>query len=406
MSAPAGRPLAPLLAVLLHLAFVVLVLRPALAVPGGDFASYLNAVQVSVAGGSPYDNAALTALGNPTSPGHPVHPFIYPPTALPLLAWLAVVPVGLAWPAFAGLMELCALGSLGLWVLLWRDLHPRVTGVLALLFALAPAVWLNLLAGQVNWLVVALAFGGVLLAGRRWELAGGALLGAATMLKLSPALLVLWFLRRGRWRVVGGAALSAALLVAATLPVLGIAEQLRFYTDVLPSLSDGRYHGLVVPLTTFDSYAPAGQLARLWPAEVGLSAAARAGAGLLNLALLGGTAWAAWREPDDGWQRAGQVAAVAAASALVPVYVFDHHLVWLLPAAGLVVAALLAGRLGRGWWLPATAGLLALLVPLSPFRPDDLVSRDLGQAVLQVAEILGLQALVVCTWALARSRGR
>lgn len=403
MSRSSSR-LVPVTAVLLHLAFIGLALRESLVVPGEDFASYYNAVQVSLAGGSPYDNEALSALGNPVHEGYPVHPFIYPPTALPLLGWLAWLPVGAAWALFATVVELAALASLGAWVLLWRGLHPRMSGFLALLFALVPAVWLNLQKGQVNWLVLALAFVGVLLALRRREILGGALLGAATMLKLSPALLVLWFLRRGRLRVVGGAAVAGCLLVLATLAMLDLGEQLRFYADVLPTLSDGRYHGLTVPLTTFDSYAPAGQLARIWPAAEGLSGPARVGVSLVNLALLGGTAWAAWREPTDGWQRAGQLAAVAGASALVPVFVFDHHLIWLLPAAGLVLAGLVAGRLGRAWWLPAGLGLFALLVPLSFFRPDDLVSRSLLQAALQLAQIAGLYGLVVCAWALAGSR--
>ena len=100
-------------------------------------------------------------------------------------------------------------------------------------------------------MVLALMVWGVMLAGgrgqkRQW--AGGALVGLACMMKMSPALLVLWWMVRRAWKPVFGAIAAALISSLLVLPFVGIEHQFEFYFTVLPGFTSGNYHDLSVPL--------------------------------------------------------------------------------------------------------------------------------------------------------------
>jgi hypothetical protein len=66
----------------------------------------------------------------------------------------------------------------------------------------------------------------------------GILLGAASVIKLFPALLFLYFLLRGQWRVLGAGAACALALTALTIGVLGAETYKDYVGTVLPILAD------------------------------------------------------------------------------------------------------------------------------------------------------------------------
>ncbi|MFN9999586.1 MAG: glycosyltransferase family 87 protein, partial [bacterium] len=157
--------------------------------------------------------------------------------------------------------------------------------------------------GQANLLALFPALWGLALAPRRPVL-GGILVGTAAMFKLSPALFLIYFALRGNWRAVFAAVGTAIGLSVATLPLVGLDAQLRFYTEVLPGFPKGDYHGLSVPITLPANHSIPDLFNQLWPgpSRYRLSEAAQAGSAVVTVAML--ALWAfrfrgpAPRDPD------------------------------------------------------------------------------------------------------------
>lgn len=381
-------------AVWLHLTLLV-GLNSVLAVPGEDFASYQNAARAALAGLDPYDVADLSRWGNPFAEGYPVHPYIYPPAALVLF-----LPLGLldswAWPTFLGITELAAIGSLFLWTRSAAAIDHRLAWLVALGFSLFPATLVNPIAGQVNWLVVFTTYLGLFLA-QRSRIPGGIAVGVATALKVTPAILVLLWLLRRRWREAGAAVLLVVALTVAALPWLGPLDQLRFVTEILPSIGRGDIEGLVLERDDVGNNGPAPLLFRfLGEGPVDPTLPWRLGLPLLALA-------ACWRAPSTAWQRWSQPVLLLTAVALTPAFLYEHHLIWAIPAWALVTHAAWTGT--RAAWPGAVLGGLALLVPLAPFH--HLVADDPNWTtralLLQALDATGLVTLVATLgWLTAR----
>lgn len=324
---------------------------------GADFASYYYAVLAAAAGDDPYITANLVAAAEATGVRRGVHPFFYPPPFLLLMQWVRGLSLQSAYWAWFVVDLLAGLSVAGLLAAWWRDRGgdwPWLAwmGVLSL-----TAVANNHGMGQVNLPVLAFVLGGLWATERDRPVQGGALVGLACMLKMSPAFFVLWWMLRGRWRAVVAACVTGALLSVAALAVVPFAVQLRFYTEVLPAFSSGDYNGLRVPISLWANHSVPDVLNAVWPGAQGeLSATARRLSSGFTILLLSGLAAAFWRRGPDRVAVAGQVGAVGIATLLVPVYTYEHHLVYALPAMVAVLGAVSLRRLPRLsllLWIPA-----------------------------------------------------
>jgi hypothetical protein len=323
---------------------------------GNDFASYHYATRVAWEGGNPYDKAALEEAARRDRTRRYVHPFFYPPPYLLAMAWTLPLELQTSYRAWFWLDELFALlCALVLWRW-WRPLGDALPVVLAVAVATLTAIPNNHLMGQVNLPVLALVLAGLWQAERDREVLGGALLGVACMLKMSPALFVGWWLFRGRWRAVVAACVAGLLLTFAALPLAGPAVQLHFYTEVLPGFGSGDYNGLLVPIDLFGNHSIADLLNRAFPVEgPGLSDTARTGSAAVVGLLVAGTGWWLRKAPPDLQALGAQVSAVALVMLLVPIYTYEHHLVWALPAVLVTAMAVLQGRVRWWWGIPLAA---------------------------------------------------
>jgi len=341
-----------------------------------DFASYYYAVRAAEEGLNPYERSNLEHIARAEDTRRRVYPFFYPPPFLLAVLWSAPFDLHTAFEVWFWINEgllIIALFALWRW---WRPLGPAVPAVLAVVAALASPIPANLVIGQANLAVFALAVLGMALAhplsgqrpSRAAEIAGGALVGAACMLKMSPAFFVAWWLLRRRWLAVAGSAAAALLLSAATLPVLPAAMQLHFYTDVLPGFSAGRYPGLDLPIDLFGNHSLPNLFHEILGGGAALSAVGRSLARVSLLAFAAGLAWAFRKEPADALAAAGQFAAVAAAMLLAPVFTYEHHTIWLIPAAVVSVTALAAGRLDWRWAIPVVLAAAAWCWDLAHLR--------------------------------------
>lgn len=392
-----------LIAALLH--HILVVLSPAWLQTrnneqGRDFASYYYAIRVAADGGDPYDTKQLSAKAREDGSRRGVHPFLYAPPFLLSMAWAPAFDLGTAFHRWFWLHELCLIASVLVMIGWTRRQSEEAPWVLAVLVATMTAIPNNHMMGQANFPGLALAIGGIWAAERDRPWLGGVLLGTACMLKMAPALLVAWWILRREYKGVAASILTAIGLSVLTLPYASVDVQLGFYRDVLPTFSSGEYNGLAVPIGMYGNHSLPNLFHQWFPSGTKvLSTTARLGALLTNLGLLVGLGVAFRKDDPDALQRLGQVGAVSIVMLLVPVYTYEHHLVWTLPASLAAVIGVLRGRLPGGWAVLAGVGIALVAFELAALKrfvelPD---TSLLVSTVIRESKTVGLLALLAAT---------
>ena len=291
-------------------------------------------------------------------------------------AWAAIGAVILVAGTWAvarsiGLFDrIRAATGLGPWILFAAVVgFPPVVGELVmgnvhiLLFGLLAVAWLGIRQGDRM--------------GENWA---GLAVGLATVIKVFPALLILWFVLTGRRRAATWSIIGVLFAIAATLPITGVQPWLDFPVALL---------NLSAPADTTDTLAPTVWLAPLMGFGMGRLVVTAAALAIL--------AWTARRLPA----RRSFVVAVLLSVLIAPA-LYHHYLailvlpfLLLLPEAGalpwLALAYLLMSggeqtALGELAWIVTrglpTAGALLLLgvaifneayrrEPVSPARPPE-----------------------------------
>jgi len=336
---------------------------------GRDFASYYYAVQVAADGGDPYDTQALSQRARTDGTRKGVHPFLYAPPFVGMMGWAVPWSLPDAYHLWFWLHELCLVVSVLIMAAWWREASPAAPWVLAVLVAMMTAVPNNHLMGQANFPGLALAMAGLWAARRERPVLAGVLLGTACMLKMSPALLVMWWLLRRQWTAAVASVGTAVALSILVVPLVAVPHQVTFFTEVLPSFGSGDYNGLAVPIGLFGNHSVPNLWHHVFPGERGLlSDTARSLASATNLLLLAGLAVWFRRPPRDTLQLAGQVGAVGVLMLLFPVYTYEHHLVWALPAMAAVALGAERGRLSAGWAAVAGVGVALVMFELQDLK--------------------------------------
>lgn len=365
-----GRRVVLALGLLLHLWFG---LRPAYervttASGGRDFASYYYAVQVAADGGDPYDTPALDAAARADRTRKTVHPYFYPPPFLLTMTWALPLSLSQAYLGMLVLNEALLFGCIALMVGPFGVAPWAAAALLALYSPIPDNAWM----GQANLLALFPALLGLALAPKR-PILGGVLVGAAAMIKMSPALFLLYWALRGQWKSIGAAVATAIVSSLATLPLVDLASQVRFYTEILPGFPKGDYHGLTVPITLPANHSIPDLMNAAWPGptKYRLSDTARIAGNVVTLALLGAWAWR-FRGPPRQDPDPLAIGALTVLMVVLPVYTYEHHLVFLLLAVGAAATArpgiaVVAAAFFLGWpldWLRGVSSAVPALAPL------------------------------------------
>lgn len=202
---------------------------------GFDFSAYLLAGRHVLEGLPVYSDAQL---GGPYSPQQQFL-YIYPPflavAVTPLSALVADYRVAMWVWATGGVLALAG----GLWAVASARVSQSAVVVLVGAALALPSVGFEIVMGNVHLLLgalIALAWLGIERRTRRGEILAGTMIGAAALIKIFPGLIVLWFILTRRWVAAVASGVAALLLVAATLPVVGIGPWLD-YPRVLSHLA-------------------------------------------------------------------------------------------------------------------------------------------------------------------------
>ena len=353
---------------------------------GRDFATYHYAAAEVLDGGDPYDTRSLSRKARQDGTRKSVHPYFYPPPFILSVLWspsFELLTSCRAWFWFNQLLVLLCMALFRAWFRVpWT-----VVGVVLLTFT---PITDNAKMGQANLLVLAAAVAGL------W-LKNGALVGAAAMAKMSPALyLGAWFVRRAYRPILAAVALAIGSSVLA-LPWVDLESQIRFYTDVLPGFSTGNYHGLTVKIGLPANHSIPDLFNQMWPgpdrhtlSESAAFAAKACSIGLLACLLI------LARQARDRLGNAAVFGAITVLMLITPVYTYEHHLVMAMFPAAVVGAALLDGRLGRWGWAVGVPAYFFTAWPLYWLRPMQKMLPE-WHWVLQESKFFGLFALgVLC----------
>lgn len=309
---------------------------------GADFASYYYGYKVAAQGGDPYSNPELDRMAKAERSRSSVRPFFYPPPFLFTMAWVQHYKILSAFRLMLVLNELVLLGCLGvLWagfgvpagavgvlLMVWSPIPDNMKMGQANLFALLPAL-LGLWIARLNGTAVR----------RSAPWVGGILLGTAAMFKMSPALFLLFWAMRREWKPCMAAVATAVGLSVLSLPLVPLATQWGFYTQVLPGFAKGEYHGLTVAISLAGNHSIPDIFNSLWPGPnaTSLSRNAVLASRLVSAGLLGWWFLRARRLTDlRGTSRS--LGALTVLMVIVPTYTYEHHLVFLLLPVGVLIA--------------------------------------------------------------------
>ncbi len=242
-----------------------------------DFASFYYASKASVQGLNIYSARVLDSLAAMDGVANHVLPYLYPPFCAIIaqpIARLSPQTAQHIWDA-AQVLFISLACVLVVFTLPFRsaempgDRYWIVSGILACGGLSVLPCGDNLAFGQINSLILLLIASSFFLStNTKRDWLAGAMLGAATLIKVTPALLVVPFLVKKRWKAVGGYAAGVVLLILVTFDIAG-KDSWREFLAFLPSMGyarnvQGGFHPSIVA-----NFSLAGFFMRLLPGEGG-----------------------------------------------------------------------------------------------------------------------------------------
>lgn len=369
-------------------------------IAGTDLTSYYTAGYLLRTGQSAnlYDTApGDTILGDATSGAWRAaadslgivrqHYYIYPPFFAMLAVPLSLVPFQTARLGWLG-VDLLLLG-LTVWLyLVWRraDRTPPKRLELALIavtlgLEFLPLIW-ALAIGQTSLLILALLAAAILCAKQEREVTGGLLLGIATAIKLTPVLLLLYFLVRGRRRLALWGIASAVFCTLLAAVALGPELTQRFFTVVAPSMSGGTAYFLNQSLAGFfDRLVGSGDVTQV---ALSTEPTARALSVAVSTCLLAFTYYCLRRRPGRpvGLALDLEVSAVMLLTlALSPISWTHHYLIIVIPLYSIVAAGIRYPRPSP--ILAILTGIAFLLIARKPHH--ELFTEGISRVALSAA---------------------
>lgn len=295
---------------------------------GGDWLVYYSAIRAALEGHLHllYDGVSFTAALNTQFADWlarplPLHPWLYPPHYLLLLAPFGLLPPGIAYGAFlVGTFASMAAALL----CLTKDKGERLLHVLAAI--VSPAAAVVVWDGQNTFLTVALLVGGFALAKKR-PLLAGALLGVLTYKPQFWLMVPIALIASRQWKALAAAVVSAGALVLISLAAFGPGPWLDWF------------HLMIAPNALFNQWQATirinGQSLYACARVLGAGVALANGVQLMGTMLSAFAVWLCFKRPFPSDLR---VALLLAATVIGAPHIMWYDTVLLCVAASLFLA--------------------------------------------------------------------
>jgi alpha-1,2-mannosyltransferase len=358
------------LAGLVYLRFAVI--EPIRDWDASDLAINYSAATVLRNGGSIYDVEALRqAHERRIGPTDGLYQGLFltynnPPTTALLMWPLSFLTFPVAKVVFVVINNLAYLGGI---LVIIRSLRAPWTAVVVLVaigtLALFYPIRQSFGLGQINGVLVGLMSIGLVAALRQRDGLAGVMIALAAGLKLSPIVLLGFFLAQRRWRAVLSAALTGAGLLLAMLVFVGVDSLRYFVTTILPAVSRGTAafpnQSLLGAIYRFD--VPRGMM------QVMVAAGDYPGARLVWLVLAAIILITTFvlvvrlRSSTDE-QTAVAYGTFGVAGLLAGSLAWEHYMLWLVIPLGALVIDWFKSHWLPGWLFGLLLGAMLLLIGL------------------------------------------
>lgn len=232
-----GTNLVVLILLALSVTFAWQAVRPILfGVDLYDFNSHYLASYATQHGLDPYNLDTLQSLAQDLGP-HKVTIFRYPPFWLLLLTPLGALPYPaavLTWQLLNLALVVAAVWLTAKTLRLGFDAKTALV-IGLLLFNYDPLIY-NLAIGNTNLVILVLLVGVALAWTWQREMLGGVLLGLASAIKVTPVVLLAYFLWKKNWRLVASAVVTILASIVLGWLILG-AQMTRTFVDTLTTFA-------------------------------------------------------------------------------------------------------------------------------------------------------------------------
>jgi len=379
-----------------------------------DLAINYSAATLLRTGGSIYDWAALRQIhAERIGPPGVLYQalfvtYINPPTTA-LLFWpLALLPFADAKWIFVVINNALYLLAI-VWLL--RELSASslavITCVLVCLLGFYYPIRQSFGLGQMNGVLVAILVAAVIATLRRRDTWAGGLIGLAAAVKISPIVLLGFFIAQRRWRVWRGVALIATTLFVIMLATVSGDTLLYFVVTILPVVGRGSAafpnQSLLGAIYRF-SVPPS---AMTTVAAMGDYPVARSIWLLLSAVIVLVTFWLVARaRPTTPQQTAVTVSAWVVVGVLIGSLAWDHYVLWLtVPIMGLIVDWF-NGRWLTGviFWPLLSIALIAINLPI-PYQAALYASLGpIGSSLSTWGMVLLLAVMNYRVWRIAQEQ--
>lgn len=330
---------------------------------GNDFWHLYSGALALRRGLNPYDGEVLRQVAAEAGIER-LNPFVYLPFTGLMLIPLTMFRPDRALFIWFLLNHVFFLGGAALLAVgVRREERWWVVGLLMGLGAFFFPLTRTLTAGQLNCLLLLLFAAALYLLGRRREVAGGILVGAAAMVKVSPAFLILFLAWKRRWRALTASLATVAALLVFSVAALGPGNGFRVHRDAVEVFRQMGYGR-----STWSEYgerfhvargniSPSSVIYRLLLREPGYAedpdtgfegltqrpGLAQALSILLAAAMIAGLGWVTRDRREEVFSAEFSLAVIV--MLLLPSLFWDHYLVLLfVPLAVLLAASLRRGR--------------------------------------------------------------
>ena len=202
---------------------------------GADFTAYYTAARLISDGTSPYDAAAFASEAQGLGFRND-RPYIYFPfLAITVMPLTALPPQQAASVWFALNVALLVLSTLLMVRTLGLQKHKvAVVSLLLVTLTFYPAVS-STFVGQANALLLALLVLTWHLAKRGIDGLAGACIAAASMVKVFPFCIALYFLWKSRYRIILSALAALVVLAAFSIALAGLEPHITYVSSILPT---------------------------------------------------------------------------------------------------------------------------------------------------------------------------
>jgi len=234
--------------------------------------------------------------------------------------------------------------------------------------------------GQVNMIVMAILLFAL------WKRSGW-VLSLASMIKMSPAILLVPYGIWKRKRLVMTAVCGAVLTSLIALFLVDLDKQLYFFLEVLPQFSSGEYLDLKVRINLFGNHSIADIFNHIFPHEDPerrnqiLSPLAKNLSTATFLLILAFLSWLAFRTRDN-FGRICVLGAFICLMVVTPVYTYEHHLVFMVIPVAIVIQSFRNRRLKRKWIPVAFSSYAFLAWKLGHLKKTYFELQEAGHTVI------------------------